>query len=499
MKTLMDKDILINEYCNNFKSIHQIAKEYNVGRGCVRNSIEYYNIKKYTKTEREALIKDKYQKILNKEVFQKEYQSLTIQKISDKYNVPLIVCIELRKKYGITKQGSTYQSDKREQLKNITYDYLYNEYIIKKIPIYEIAANTKHSQRSISMKLKELGIQQRNKTDIIKETLMSRYGVDNPVKIPEAFEKMKETNNAKYGVPYGIFTDNCIKNPTTNNNSKPNLYFQTLLENNDIQYEREYRLANRSFDFKVGECLIEIDPFPTHNTTWGYKNKQPILSDYHLLKTKLAEENGFKCIHVFDWDDNLKIINLLRAKKKIFARNCLIKEITKNEMRDFLNKNHLQGYCSGQKIILGLFYNNTLVEAMSFGKPRYNNKYEYELLRLCSASNYIVVGGTNKLFKYFLTKYNPKSIVSYCDNSKFTGSVYSQLGFKLIRKNKPSKHWFSDKNMPYHITDNMLRKLGYDKIFNTAFGKNTNNEDLMRKAGYVEIYDCGQSTWVYKK
>ena len=33
------------------------------------------------------------------------------------------------------------------------------------------------------------------------------------------------------------------------------------------------------------------------------------------------------------------------------------------------------------------------------------------------------------LFNYFKNKTNPKSIISYCDLSKFSGEVYEKLGF----------------------------------------------------------------------
>ena len=64
---------------------------------------------------------------------------------------------------------------------------------------------------------------------------------------------------------------------------------------------------------------------------------------------------------------------------------------------------------------------------MTFGKPRYNNKYQWELLRLCTQPKYRVVGGASKLFQYFIKIYNPESIISYCDRSKFNGSVYENI------------------------------------------------------------------------
>ena len=132
---------------------------------------------------------------------------------------------------------------------------------------------------------------------------------------------------------------------------------------------------------------------------------------------------------------------------------------------------------------------------MTFGEPRYNKKYNYELLRLCTKSNYKVIGGASRLFKYFIKVYQPKSIISYCDNSKFDGSIYKFLGFELKDFGGPSKHWFNGER---HITDNLLRQRGFDQLFNMNYGKGTSNEELMKEYGFVEIYDSGQSTYIWK-
>ena len=89
----------------------------------------------------------------------------------------------------------------------------------------------------------------------------------------------------------------------------------------------------------------------------------------------------------------------------------------------------------------------------------------------------------------------PTSIISYCDEAKFNGNTYTKLGFKCIRAGRPSKHWYHPKTKQ-HITDNLLRQRGFDQLFKTDFGKGTSNEILMLDAGFVEVYDCGQATYV---
>lgn len=322
----------------------------------------------------------------------------------------------------------------------------------------------------------------------ISESKLRNYGDANYTNR----EKAKQTCLEKYSVEWPCMRQEARK---FKSDSKPNKKFEKILETNKISYEREFSIHSKSYDFKIGQTLVEINPFATHNSTWGLYGK-PINKEYHLEKTNLAKANGYKCIHVWDWDDANKIVDLLKEKTSIYARKCELHIVNKKELDSFLDDHHLQGTCKGQKIALGLYYEHELVQVMTFGKPRYNKNYEYELLRLCTKAGYAVIGGAQKLFKHFIDEYKPNSIISYCDNSKFTGTIYTNLGFTLLSKGTPSKHWYNGK---IHITDNMLRKLGYDKIFNANYGKGTSNEQLMLEHKFVEIYDCGQSAYVYTK
>lgn len=323
-------------------------------------------------------------------------------------------------------------------------------------------------------------------------TMQEKYGVSTPLHNKDLVEKARETCLEKYGVDFP-----CMRKEARikGNNSKPNQEFENLLIQNNIKYEREFPIGKYQYDFKINNILVEINPSSTHNSTWSFFDPSGLPKNYHLEKSKTAYDNGYQCIHIFDWDNKEKIINILKPRETIFARKCIIKEVDIKNAKEYLNKYHLQNYSKDQ-IRLGLYYNNELVSIMTFGKPRYNKNYEWELIRYCS--HYNIIGGDEKLFKYFIKNYNPNSIVSYCDNSKFIGKIYNRLGFKKLREPNPSKHWYHlNKNI--HITNNLLMQRGYDQLFKTNYGKGTSNEELMLKNGFVEIYDCGQQTYSYKK
>lgn len=391
-----------------------------------------------------------------------------------------------------------------------------------------------------------------------RETSIHKYGVDNPMQNSSVKQKLNQTNIIKYGVPWGLANKNVIQKrintnnerwggcgwaskelrskyeqtfyerygshhwkgsneltdkvnktcqqkhgvdwpcqypdvKTMSNDSKPNQYFARLLDAKNISYTREFGLGRKSYDFKVNNTLIEIDPAATHNSTWGVLNCPATSKTYHRDKTQLAIDNGYRCIHVFDWDNPNLIVNLLEDRARIYARKCTVNLVEKEQERKFLKNNHLQGYVKSD-VCIGLYTNDTLVAIMSFGHPRYNNNFQYELLRYCSIKN--IVGGAEKLFSYFCCKYSPKSIISYCDLSKFTGNTYIKLGFELQSVNV-SAHWYNMYTHK-HFTDNLVRQRGVDQLLGTNYGKGTSNEELLTALKFVKIYDAGQATYVWK-
>lgn len=305
-----------------------------------------------------------------------------------------------------------------------------------------------------------------------------------------------KTCQEKYGVDYACLLPQVIKSNKLMH-SKINKKFGELLSSNNIKFKDDFRIGNYAYDFYLWGTytLVEINPTFTHTTaiTGVF---EPRDKNYHLDKTRYAQEHSYRCIHVWQWDDWDKIINLIKPKQRLYARKLQLKEISKQETNKFLDKYHIQNSCYGNSVNLGLYQDEELVQIMTFGKPRYNKNYQWELLRLCTHSDYIVVGGAEKLFKHFVEQCNPESIISYCDMSKFTGDVYERLGFKQMTKPQPREHW-SNKNTKEHITAVLLLQKGYDNLFNTNYGKGTDNRKLMLEHNWLPIFDCGQVNYVW--
>lgn len=344
--------------------------------------------------------------------------------------------------------------------------------------------------------LTKFGVPNAMKSDAIiqkgKDTRLKRYGC---YQSPESKARYVATMQERYGVPYACLLPNAQEKRTI---SKTNLKFMQFLIDNNVpvcQSDLEFHISRRSYDIKIPNTniLVELDPTYTHNSYHNMFSDNGIPKQYHKLKSELARQNGYRCIHVFDWNDWQRILMLVQPTKRIYARNTSIYVIKNSKViNTFLNANHLQGTVRGQLLCLALVYNDDIVQMMTFGKPRYNKNYDCELLRLCTKNGYTVVGGASKLFKYASSYLSLGNVISYCDLSKFTGDVYEKIGMHLHHNTSPAKVW-SKKDK--YITANMLTSRGYDQLFGTDYGKGTSNEQLMLDNGWLPVYDCGQAVY----
>ena len=164
--------------------------------------------------------------------------------------------------------------------------------------------------------------------------------------------------------------------------------------------------------------------------------------------------------------------------------------VPKEEEIKFLNENHHQGFI-GSEVCLGLYKDGELIELMSFGKPRYTNKFDWELLRLCTRKGLNVYGGASRLLKNFY-KGRCGSMISYCNESLFTGKVYESLGFTKVGKCK-SYHYEKD-GKKYHRSN--FQKRICLKLWPQYIGKEITEAEIMKEQGYDKVEEI-QSTWVY--
>lgn len=279
--------------------------------------------------------------------------------------------------------------------------------------------------------------------------------------------------------------------------SYENEIVQMLQENTEAEILTHYRpfKNKQELDIYIPSKRIAIE---FNGDYWHSEEcKAPT---YHQNKTIECSKLGIHLIHIFEyeWVNKRKreiiselLFNKLGYGTIIYARDCKIEKYVGNnrELQEFIQENHLQGKAN-HEIAYVLRYNSDIVGAITFGKPRYNRDFEYELIRLVFKRGYRILGGARRLFSHFVSEYKPNSILSYCDISKFNGGVYRQLGFETSIDNitKPNYIWINlddnDIKSRYSVQKHKLLAAGLGVYGDTE-------SEIMRNLGYVRIYDCG--------
>ena len=241
--------------------------------------------------------------------------------------------------------------------------------------------------------------------------------------------------------------------------------------------------------------------FEFHGLFWH--NDLRVERNYHVNKLTIANTNNITLIQIFEdeWDHHPEIVKsrirylLGQIPTKLFARQCVIKEVDYAVEKEFLDKHHIQGH-SKSSVKVGLYHNNLLISLMTFSKPNLSKGLKkrpgwWELLRFCSQTNTTVVGGANKMFKYFISTYSPEGVLSFADSRWSKGMVYNQLGFTANGHTGPN-YWYINLKEGKRIHRFALRK-------NKNDDQSLSEADNRRMQGYLRIWDCGSSKWTWTK
>lgn len=245
--------------------------------------------------------------------------------------------------------------------------------------------------------------------------------------------------------------------PTKKWVSSPKIHtvFTNFLDKHGISYETNRRILERE-----GKHPLEVDilipdynlGIEVHGLYWHSEAHRHFTKHRHKDKYDLAKKQGLTLVQFFEDEINFKpqiVLNVLAAKlglikTKIKAKQCEIRELSSAEKTQFFQENHLQGPCPSA-IGIGLFYDNTLVQAVTLRK---NKKYGIELARFATKQNMSVEFGFSRLMKHALVwckQHDYSTMVSYCDLRFSTGNVYEKNGFQLDGQTVPDMFWTDKK------------------------------------------------------
>lgn len=265
-------------------------------------------------------------------------------------------------------------------------------------------------------------------------------------------------------------------------------YVREIYSGEIISNERKLMHNKLELDIYLPELKIGIE----FNGNYWHSDihKEP---KYHQLKTLNYFNVGIRVIHIFEYEwnnhkDKIKhFIKDVIYTDKIYARQLTVKEVSSDIAKAFLNENHLQGWAQSS-VNIALIDNDKILGIMTFGKPRFTDDYEYELIRLCFKHGISIIGGAEKMFKYFIKKYSPLDIISFSDLSKFGANVYIRLGFKPLKVTEPNYVWCN------YYTGEILSRYQTTKqrLIDSGLGNvNQTEDEIMKGHDYLKIYNSG--------
>lgn len=243
------------------------------------------------------------------------------------------------------------------------------------------------------------------------------------------------------------------------------------------------------------KIAIEYNGIRWHSEKFG-KDK-----NYHLNKTQLCKEQGYRLIHIWEDDYNRdpeRELNFLRHTlgcsdtETIYARKTTLKEVDKKEAKEFLDAYHIQGGV-GASSFIGAYLEDKLVSVTAFTYK--DNKSYVELVRHVNHGDYNVTGSLGKATKYF-SKICDLDIISFCDLSRFDGKSYEKAGF-IVDKILPPDYKYVVGDKRDHKFN--WRKKNIKSKLPEVYDESLTEKEMMELADIPRIWDCGKIRYIHKR
>lgn len=274
----------------------------------------------------------------------------------------------------------------------------------------------------------------------------------------------------------------------------------TKIEPNKLFRDPVTNLNKYEIDVFLPDLNLGID---FHGTYWHsnlYKS-----SNYHKDKYLFFKNSNINLIQVFeiDWINKEHIVKSIIKNKlklnasKIYARSCVIKAVLAKDSKIFLEMNHLQGPIHS-KVNMGLYYKEELVALLNMSKNRYSTTEEWEVIRFTSKTDTTIIGGFERLLKYFIDQHTPKNIVSFVNVNYFTGDSLSKLGFTLAHHTKPNYFYFKSNDVIKTYSSRIVFQKHKLKKLLPIFKSELSEWNNMQLNGYLRIFDAGNLKFVWK-
>ena len=132
--------------------------------------------------------------------------------------------------------------------------------------------------------------------------------------------KCDTTFNDRYGITSAEYRSQCLRNT---DKTKPEIHFENILKELDIEYVYEYKFKNRYFDFGIEslKILVEIDGTYWHGKDTPYEKmneqqRKTFMNDRY--KDNLVKQSDWTLIRI--WSDDLTNLSNKDIKQLLWER-----------------------------------------------------------------------------------------------------------------------------------------------------------------------------------
>ena len=291
--------------------------------------------------------------------------------------------------------------------------------------------------------------------------------------------------------------------------SRPEIEMFDILQGLGLEVYRNDRkiVGPKELDIVLPEQKIAIEYCGIH---WHSEKFKPD-RNYHVNKLVACAEAGYRLLTIFEDEFVFKkelVLSLLQRMlglgqvTRLGARTCDVRGVSYAEAKNLLESTHLQGAGKASHYY-GLYHGGVLVSCASLSKHRafMGGKEEtgsMELVRYCQSNDFSVSGGLGKLVAYAKKDLGLSTVTSYVDRRWFTGSSYLTNGFTLAGQTAPNYWYIKGRkrinrfNFARH-TLQVKHEEGLLPFYDPAMSES----EIMRKNGYLRIYDCGSLRMVH--
>ncbi|BDR25836.1 hypothetical protein RVBP16_2760 [Pseudomonas phage sp. 30-2] len=482
------KDFFEHLVYNERRTISWIKNNYNFNFEELKHHLTHLKID-YTNSLPPA-VKHQQDKI-SRETLAEELKIKSIVDIINEYGISRTYVESVIKEYNIqyfTKPKHSILSGKESEIYRMYYDEC--------MTTYQIAEKLGVCQYTIWKIMADNGWKTREpikKIDLIwndiKEEVVKL--IDNGYTLAALCEKYEITSITEKLIEEGI---KYTKGNISSGHAEISEYVRSL-GFNVIDNDRTI-IFPREIDIFIPELNIGIE----YNGLYFHSTRTEGNVTKHREKYSICKQKGIRLIQIFE-DEFIhkkelvkrKLAHILgKSNNKCYARNCIVKEISVADKRNFFKKYHIQED-SASSYAYGLYYDNELVCAMSFLKK----KKCTELVRYASSMH--VIGGFSKLLKYCINNNKIDVINTYADLrwSNPTNNVYVNNGFDILYE--------TDFNYTYVSKEDFSKRLNRQKFMKhklknilSDFDKSLTEEENMKNNGFYRVYDAGHLKLQYK-